>query len=315
MKRRDFIKKSFSAAVAAGTVFSLAPWKNMMGNNPSSEITDYDLVAVMDTSGEKNEEIPVEMYKQGINAMGGMQKFVKSGWKVVVKPNIGWDVRPELAANSNPHLVKKIVADCFDAGASQVVIFDNTCDEWTNCYNNSKIRPLAEEAGALVVPGNKENDYQEVDIPQGKKLKKAKVHKQILECDAFINVPILKSHGSARLTIAMKNLMGIVWDRRYWHMNNLHQCIADFATYSKKPVLNIVDAYRVMKQNGPRGTSEDDVIYQNTQLLSTDMVAVDAAAAKYFGYEPDEVNYIAIAHEMGVGNMNLEELSIKRIKI
>jgi uncharacterized protein (DUF362 family) len=112
----------------------------------------------------------------------------------------------------------------------------------------------------------------------------------------------------------MKNLMGIVWDRRFWHRNDLHQCIADFATW-RKPDLNIIDAYRVMTRNGPRGVSEADIVIKKSLILSTDMVAADAAAAKIFGSEPSTIPYIKIAHEMGVGNMNLEELNIERIKV
>ncbi len=109
----------------------------------------------------------------------------------------------------------------------------------------------------------------------------------ILQSDVFINVPVLKSHGGARLTVAMKNLMGIVWDRGEWHANDLHQCIADFTSY-RKPDLNVVDAYNVMMRHGPRGVSTADVVNLQSQLLSTDLVTADAVAAKLFGLEPSE---------------------------
>jgi len=134
----------------------------------------------------------------------------------------------------------------------------------------------------------------------------------ILDSDVFINVPVLKSHSSTRLTIAMKNLMGVVWDRMYWHRNDLNQCIADCCTICK-PDLNIVDAYNVMMENGPRGVSVDDVVNMKQQLIARDIVAIDAAATKIFDLEPDEIKYIGIANEMGVGNQNLKELSINRI--
>ena len=112
----------------------------------------------------------------------------------------------------------------------------------------------------------------------------------------------------------MKNLMGIIWDRRYWHQHGLHQCIADFATY-RKPDLNVVDAYRILKRNGPRGVSTADTVLMKALLLSTDMVTADAAAAKLFGKEPEEIKYIKLAHEMGVGSMDLGNAAIKRIKV
>ena len=66
---------------------------------------------------------------------------------------------------------------------------------------------------AKIVPANSESYYQEVAIPNGKKLTTAKVHEMVLDCDVFINVPILKHHSSTRITGALKNMMGVVWDR------------------------------------------------------------------------------------------------------
>jgi uncharacterized protein (DUF362 family) len=148
----------------------------------------------------------------------------------------------------------------------------------------------------------------------GTRLKQAKEHELILESDVFINVPVLKHHGSADLTVSMKNLMGIIWDRRWWHRNDLHQCIVDFAAY-RKPDLNVVDAYRVMMRNGPRGISAKDVVQMGAQLISEDMVAADAAAARLFGAQAHEVPYIRKAAGQGVGRMDLENLSIKRISL
>jgi uncharacterized protein (DUF362 family) len=116
------------------------------------------------------------------------------------------------------------------------------------------------------------------------------------------------------ITAAMKNHMGIVWDRGYWHRNDLNQCIADFAGY-RKPDLNVVDAYRVMTKRGPRGVSEEDVVLMKSLILSKDIVAADAAAAKMFGTEPQNVPYIKLAHEAGLGIIDLTKLSINRIKM
>ncbi len=99
-----------------------------------------------------------------------------------------------------------------------------------------------------------------------------------------------------------------------WHRNDLHQCIADYAAY-RKPTLNIVDAYYVMKQNGPRGVSVEDVVTMKSLLISTDMVAVDTAAAKLFGIDPADVRHIQIAADQKVGRMDIENLRIKRIAI
>lgn len=305
MKRRDFIRKSISAGVFTGAALTFGGYGRIFANTVNS-VLPYDLVAVKDGESDL-------MLDKALQAMGGIQNFVKKGQTVVVKPNIGWDVIPEKAANTNPLLIKRLIEHCFTAGAKEVYVFDNTCDNWTSCYKNSGIEKAAKDAGAKIAPGHSESYYQKIDVPKGQNLKDAKVHELILSSDVFINVPVLKSHGSAKLTISMKNLMGIVWDRRFWHRNNLNQCIADFATY-RKPDLNIVDAYNVMTKNGPRGVSQADVVKMRYLIVSTDMVAADAAAAKIFGMDPEEVKYIQIANDMGIGQMDLSKLNIGRIK-
>ncbi|MCB0805748.1 MAG: DUF362 domain-containing protein [Bacteroidales bacterium] len=307
MKRRQFIRTSMGAGVAAGAAIAFGNLNKLFAGPVPPADLPFDLVAVR--NGE-----PAAMFDKAIASLGGMETFVKPGQKVVVKPNIGWDVSPERAGNTNPELIGRIVEHCFNAGASDVYVFDNTCDEWNKCYQSSLIEPFAKNAGAKVVPGNTEKFYREVEVPEGVRLKRALVHEAILDSDVFINVPVLKHHSSADLSIAMKNLMGIVWDRKFWHRNDLHQCIADFSTY-RKPDLNVIDAYRVMMQNGPRGVSVEDVVMYKTQIISTDIVAADAAAAKVFGSEPEDISYILKAAELGAGTYKLDQLNINRIKM
>ncbi len=306
MKRREFFKTSAGAGLAAGAALSLGGYGRLWASSPAR--AKYDMVAVMGGS-------PEAMFDLGIQELGGMEVFVRKGQKVLVKPNIGWDVVPELAANTNPGLVKRIIEQCFRAGAKEVYVLDHTCDNWVNTYKTSGIEKAARAAGAKVVPADTEKYYHPVEIPGGVRLKNAKVHEILLESDVFINVPVLKDHNSTRMTACLKNNMGIVWDRGYWHSNNLHQCIADYALYEKKPALNVVDCYNVMVKHGPQGVSKEDIVQMKSQILATDWVAADAASAKMLGIDPQRIDYIPIAHKMGIGNMNLESLQIKRIKM
>ena len=303
MQRRSFLKAVGIGTWAGAGFVSGDPVRLALAADPTAGTPD--LVAV------KNGE-PEALFDRGIEALGGMGRFVKKGQKVVVKPNIGWNVPPERAANTNPRLVRRIVEHCLQAGAKEVYVFDHTCDGWRDSYRTSGIEQAVKDAGGKLAPGNSEGYFQTVTVPKGRRLREVKEHELILQADVLINVPVLKSHGSARLTVAMKNLMGIVWDRGEWHANDLHQCIADFATY-RKPDLNVVDAYNVLLRHGPRGVSTADVANLRSQLLSTDLVTADAAAAKLFGLEPDAVDYIRIAGEMGVGRKDLENLAIRRI--
>jgi uncharacterized protein (DUF362 family) len=308
MDRREFIKKGIGATVLAGsTLGMLGSYEKIFAASGYFPSPYYDLVAVK--GGE-----PDVMFNKGIESFGGMKKFVKKGQTVVIKPNIGWDTTPERAGNTNPLLVSQIIKHCFAAGAKEVYVFDHACDNWIKSYKNSGIERAVKDAGGKIVSGDSEKYYHEVNIPGGKKLKTAKVHELILSSNVFINVPILKHHSSSKLTVSMKNNMGIVWDRGEWHKNDLHQCIADFATY-RKPDLNIVDAYYVLTKNGPKGVSENDVVKMKSLIISKDIVAADAAAAKLFGVNPDTINYIKIAADMKVGRKDLEKLSINRIKI
>ncbi len=303
MDRRTFVRKSLGASIAFGTFMKAGTLLGAFSRAPMP----YDLVAVK--GGE-----PDMMFDAGIKALGGMKAFVNKGDKVVVKPNIGWDVSPERGGDTNPILVRRIIEHCFEAGAKEVSVVDHPCDEWQRCYTHSGIEKAVKEAGGKMVPGGSPSYYSKVAVPKGEDLTSTQEHEVILDSDVFINVPILKCHSGSRLTMGMKNLMGNVWDREFWHRTDLHQCIADFATY-RKPTLNVLDAYYVMKQNGPRGISVNDLVTMKAQLLSADIVTLDAAGAKLYGMEPNDVRHIRIAAEMKVGREDLENLSIKRITV
>ncbi len=307
MDRRKFIAllTSVAAAYNLKMPFGLQAAEPVVPAAPASSAFP-DLIGV--TGGT-----PVAMFDRAISAAGGIGRFVKQGQKVLVKPNIGWDKKPEEGANTSPELVKHIVELCLKAGASEVRVFDNTCNHWQACYGNSGIEQAVKEGGGKMLMAHEPDMYTEVEVPGGKILKSTNVHKAWLDSDVIINVPILKHHGGARMTSAMKNLMGVVHDRRFYHSNDLHQCIADFTTYAKKPTLNVVDAWNVMMRNGPRGVSTDDLVNRKMLLLSTDMVAIDAAAARILEVEQGEIAYIGKAAELGTGCSNLQKLSIERL--
>ena len=312
MKRRDFFKSA--ALVGLASVVKTSAFGSVVTNTSKSLAvsSEPDLVAVM---GGEPEAMLIRAFKE----LGGIKNYVKKGQKVVIKPNIGWDRTPELAANTNPLLVGALVKLCRSAGASEILVFDHTCHDWKKSYTNSGIEAAVNAAGGKMVPGNDESFYREVEIPNGVTMKKNAIHKALLDCDVWFNVPVLKHHGGAKNSISMKNLMGIVWDRKTFHKNDLHQCIADIATFHKKPALNIVDAYRIMKSNGPQGKSEADVVMLKSLIVSPDYVAADTASMKLFSQvqptDIKDVRHIELAEKNHVGTMNLEKLNVKRIKM
>jgi uncharacterized protein (DUF362 family) len=309
MKRRDFIKTSAVIGAAALTFKQL---EAAITNNQIMVESAPDMVAVM--GGE-----PAQMLDRALQELGGIEKYVKKGQSVVIKPNIGWDKKPELAATTNPQLVEALIKQCFKAGAKKVTIFDHTCDNWQKCYTSSGIEQVAKANGAALLPANDETYYKEVALPQGVKLKSTKIHQALIDADVWFNVPVLKNHGGARMTIAMKNYMGTVWDRGFFHANDLQQCIADVCSWQKKPTLNIIDAYRCMQKNGPQGRSLSDTSTLKTLIVSKNIVAADAAAIGLFNQvekmDVSSVGHIANGEKLGLGTQNLSKLNVKKIKI
>ena len=308
MKRKEFLK----AMVAAGASAAILDTDGLKVFAEEAASGTPDLVAVL--GGE-----PDVMFQKAITELGGMSKFVKKGQKVVIKPNIGWDKSPEMGANTNPILIAEMIRQSLEAGAAEVVVFDHTCDEWRACYKNSGIEDAVNSAGGKMMPADQETYYREVKLEAGKKLTTAKIHSAILDCDVWFNVPVLKTHGGTHMSIALKNYMGIVWDRRFFHGNDLQQCIADSATYVKRPALNVIDAYRVVKSNGPRGRSAADAVVMKGLFMSPNIVAADTAAVKFaerVTQKPLEVvTHIEKAQEHKLGTMDLTSLNVKQIRV
>jgi uncharacterized protein (DUF362 family) len=251
------------------------------------------------------------MLKTGIEALGGWGAFVQKGQRVTLKPNAGWASTPEQGANTHPALVEECIRACQAAGAAAVVIPEKTCSPADKSFEMSGIGAAAKRTGAKLYALDDDRDFQTVEIPQGKILKSADIARDVLDTDCLINLPVAKSHGGATLTIGMKNWMGSVRDRGFWHRNKLHQCIADCSTVIK-PKLIIVDATRIMVAKGPRGPGPME--YPNLLVFGTDPVAVDAYAATLFGKEPFKVPYIQIAHDMGIGCGDLSKIELQHLR-
>ncbi|MDR1310796.1 MAG: DUF362 domain-containing protein [Burkholderiaceae bacterium] len=306
MDRRQFIKSV--VATTAGTALALkvnGVAQAAAGKSGKGKSAYPDVVAVR--NGE-----PDKMFRTGIAALGGMVAFVKPGQRVVVKPNAAFDAPPERGSNTNPILVGEIVRQCLSAGAADVAVFDNTLNDWRSAYGNSGIGEAVQKAGGRMLPADNESLYKPLTEARAERLKETAVFGALLSADVVINVPVLKNHGGAKMTGAIKNLMGAVWERRSMHRNDLNRSIAEMLYYMK-PTLNVVDAYRVMVDHGPRGLSVDDVRLVRHLLLSRDIVAVDAVATRLLKYNQNDVKYIGIASQLGFGNGDIKTIQIKRL--
>lgn len=266
----------------------------------------HDLVAA-------NGADPYAITVKAVEAMGGMGMFVKKNSVVLIKPNIGWDRSPEQAGNTNPHVVGALVDMCFKAGAKRVNIFDNTCNDSKRCYENSGIEKIAKEKGANVYFVD---DWNVVKAKFSYKspMEGWPIYRDALECDTFINVPVLKHHGLTGLTLSMKNLMGICSGNRgliHFDIGTKLAHLTDFI----KPDLTVIDAYRVLKRNGPTGGDLEDVLDMKTVIISADPVLCDSYAAKLMDKEPLSVSYINQAVKQNLGSADVDKADILAVNV
>ncbi len=244
--------------------------------------------------------------RQAIDALGGMGRFISRGDVVWIKPNIGWDRRPEQAATSNPDLVAALVEMCYQAGAKRVTVSDNPCNAAQRTFPRSGIQQAAEKAGAQSYFLD-ERKYRKMAI-NGQLLKEWEVYTEAVEADKFINVPIVKHHSLCRATLGMKNLMGIIGGARNRFHQDIGRALADLAGFIK-PTLVVMDAIRVLTANGPVGGSLADVKRTDTIAAGIDQVALDSFGATLLGCKPQEIDYIAEAARRGMGRVDFNSLS------
>jgi uncharacterized protein (DUF362 family) len=245
------------------------------------------------------------LVRKTIDLLGGMTTFVNSGDRVVIKPNIGWDRRPEQAATTHPLVVVTLIELALDAGAAEVAVFDYTCNEKRRCYNSSGMTEAIAslDESRVKLSHIDKRKFVPVKIARGKALKQWQIYQDALQADCYINVPVAKHHGLSRLTLGLKNSMGVIGGNRGRLHHNLGQNLADLATVIK-PSLTVVDATRILLDNGPQGGSLEDVKILDTLLASTDPVAADALATTLFGLQPGDIASTVAAHEMGLGQMD-----------
>jgi uncharacterized protein (DUF362 family) len=241
--------------------------------------------------------------RKAVELLGGMDAFVSEGDVVFIKPNISWDKKPEQAATTNPLVVETVVKLASEAGAKKIIVADNTCNDARHTYKRSGIKEAAEGAGADV-PFMEKRKFVSTNIG-GRVMGEWEVYREAMEADKIINVPIAKHHGLSEVTLSMKNLMGLIGGRRDLLHQNLPECVVDLAAYFK-PSLHILDSVRLLKANGPQGSTLGDVVRLDTVAASVDPVRIDAFGISLFGdalttTDPAAFPHIGEAVKRGLG--------------
>jgi len=299
------------ALLAAGAYLAdLLPYP--FRKTPSAHALAADNSLVVVTGADISKERITRMVEAGFNAMGGIGAFIKPGMKVVVKPNIAWNSAPERAHNTNPHLVEAVVRMCVRRGA-RVLVFDRSVSSAQLTYQNSGIADAARRAGASVeyIDSRK---FRKVKVPGGLYNSDLSVYGDMIDADFVINMPIAKTHGSSTLTLSMKNLMGVLGGRRGFFHADIHNSIVDFAKAIRVD-LNIIDATRILTAHGPNGGDLKDVKETRTIIMGRNMVTVDAYAVTLFNRRPDSIKFIAIAGREGMGETNVNKMTVRRLAV
>jgi uncharacterized protein (DUF362 family) len=252
------------------------------------------------------EQDPAQLVRRCLEELGGVQRFISPGDRVVVKPNMAWDRAPEQAANTNPAVVAEVVRLCYEAGAKKVIVTDVSIHNPNRVFQRSGIAGAARTAGAEVILPEA-NRFREVDL-RGEVLGPWPVLEPFVSADKMINVPIAKHHSLTGVTLGMKNWYGILGGQRNRLHQRIHESLADLAAFMR-PTLTLIDAYRVLLRNGPVGGSPDDVELRETLIAGTDPVAADSYAAKTFwGLDPEELRFLKLAQDRGLGKISWEKV-------
>lgn len=311
ISRKTFLKIIFSGLLIlisnnAFLKFAFAKQKPSGPRTRREVKTPYDLAVI-----EGND--PYQNTVKVVEALGGMSKFVRKGDTVVVKPNMAWDRTPEQAANTEPQVVAALVALAYQAGAKRVNVFDVCCNDEKMVYERTGIRKAALEKGASVYFPN-HWDVVKAQFPYKSPMENWPILRDAVDCDVFINVPVVKHHRLTGLTLSMKNLMGVCSGVRGMMHIDIGGKLVDLTDYIK-PDLTVMDATRVLLRNGPSGGNLEDVVAVNKVFASTDYVLADAYAAALMKQDPMSISYIRLAAERHLGISDLSKANIFEKKV
>jgi uncharacterized protein (DUF362 family) len=297
--RRNFVKMG-----AAGATFAIA------ASSYSAKAADSGKTDVWVLHGADNRKL-MQKAMNIIQENGWFGPNVKS---VALKVNAAWARTPEEGANTHPDLVDVFIEGAKKGGVKKVVVPEHPCNNAKISFKRSGIESVVKAHKCKMIDlKTHQDDFREVEIPEGRTLKRVDVAGEFLDADAVVNMPVAKHHKGTTLSMGMKNWMGAVKDRRWWHRNDLHQCIADFSTFMK-PAWTIIDATRCMMDSGPQGPA-DELKVPNLLILSKDQVAADAYASSLFHDTPHAVKYLTYAEEMGTGTVDFSRMNIHKIEV
>jgi len=218
-----------------------------------------------------------------------------------------WDAEKE-KTNKRKHKVTFLEAIYVFADRFMLTMFDNPCNDPRRCYENSGTNGALKGLKDVELKQMENERFKNVKI-NGVALKEWELYDEALSANVFINVPIAKHHSLTRLTLALKNMMGIMGGNRGYIHRNIEDSLSDVNKVVKSHLV-IIDATRILLNHGPQGGSLSDVKVVNKVIASTDIVAADAYATTLFGLNPQDIATTVNAYKRGLGEMNLSKIKV-----
>jgi len=313
--RRQFIARASKAAVsiaAAGAVSYLLYDATGPGRliEPEELIT-YPDFSISRVGGQTISVVEgpdrVKNVNRAIELLGGIERFVKRGETVAIKPNVAFASPPMLAATAHPGLVAQVVRLCYKAGAKKVIVTDNPINDPMSCFTLSGIGKAASAAAAQVILP-KAHHFAHTTLKGGKLIKNWPIFfEPFRKADRLIGIAPVKHHERAGASMSMKNWYGLLGGRRNVFHQDINTIIAELAMMVK-PTLVILDGTEVMMTNGPTGGSISDLRRANTLIASCDMVAADSYGCTLLNLKASDLPYLAKAEQAGAGTTDYESL-------
>nr|MDO8078151.1 DUF362 domain-containing protein [Candidatus Freyarchaeota archaeon] len=251
-----------------------------------------------------------ETVRKAVDLIGGIKKVVNEGDRVFIKPNLVVPLSKDSGATTDPEVIREVIRLVKEAGASQIRVGDAPFFFYDSrkAFEATGTQKVVEEEGAEPVYLDEE-DYMEVEAPRAKLMNIVKLPRALLDCDRFITVPKMKTHAMCRVSLAIKNQIGILSpeEKQIYHRTDIHQKVVD-VTLAATPDLAIVDGLVALEGQGP---TYGNTVDMGVIIAGTDIVSVDAVASSVMGFEPTEIPHIRLAALQGLGEIDLNRIELR----
>ena len=314
--RRAFLAKTgkAGAAMTAATAGSLLlfdpqPPRSGLQAGGISSLPDYSIAhRIGNTMSIVQGRDRKKTVQAALQLLGGIERFVKPGEIVAVKPNVAFAAPAALGATTNNELVAEVVRLCYSrARAKKVIVLDNPINDPASCFALSGIGQAAEAAGAEVIMP-RQDLFTAMTLENGTLIRNWPVFaKPLLQADRLIGIAPIKHHSRSRASMSIKNWYGLLGGRRNIFHQDINTIISELAQMVS-PTLVILDGTEVMLRNGPTGGSLSDLQAADTMIVSCDQVAADAFGASLLDLQPADLPYLALAEQAGRGTCDYQAL-------